>query len=770
MALSNRTDSPTLVISPEDLPFWMRQATRGWDWGLLLTLAFAVVAAWPFILQPGLPRTTPIENHIFMAQDFADALREGRLYPRWSPHVFSGYGAPIPNFYPPGAAYLTAVIKVLFTNDVILAARIVYIAAFIVAGVGVFTLVSRRTGAAAALLASVLYLYSPYLAHTAPHVRGDLPAVVALALLPVLLSLVDRLLARNQPQDTLFVALTLCALAFTHIPLTIVGLVLALTLIAYHSWLRGRSIPWFAASSALILGIGMAAVFWLPAYIEQNAITWQLPSLIQPPRLSIPELFLPLRPIDLAELAPAPQFKLGFVLLGFSLGSLFAISLVRRGMSFYVIFLVLGVGLIAAGVALFPTETSLLGAGILCLALGGSGVVALRERLSKLRQPLVLPVLMTLILAGSVYAWLPPRWSATFGGTTPFDQILYEEQGSGVAVLPPDAPVPTTLSPSLAANRFLITGYQSGNVNKIATARGASNRIINVVSHATHGDRFQIQLDANTRLDALTAYFPGWEASANTAPVRLSRNSQTGLIAIDAPRMNGELAISYNGTLTQRYAWWVSWGALMLAVVLTLRRFRSNRGVRDMPAVLSREESRLMLVVFGCFAGVILLAAAPFAPITLYPRPGYALDNAVAVRNRSDTGLEALAYRVDSFRHQAGDTLNLTLYWQAVRTLPDNYRVQVYLLDPTAGIRWHRTDYTTPGHYPTRRWRTYAYVTDTYQIALSETIVPGDYQIAVEVFTCNPTCDPDQRLTFYNASGVSVGPMIILPAIVTITR
>ena len=72
MALSNDL---TTDITPQDLPFWMRQATRGWDWGLMLAAAFALLAAWPFVLQTGLPRTNTNENHVFMAQDFGDALR-----------------------------------------------------------------------------------------------------------------------------------------------------------------------------------------------------------------------------------------------------------------------------------------------------------------------------------------------------------------------------------------------------------------------------------------------------------------------------------------------------------------------------------------------------------------------------------------------------------------------------------------------------------------------------------------------------------------------
>lgn len=757
----------TADITPQDLPFWMRQATRGWDWGLMLAAAFALLAAWPFVLQTGLPRTNANENHVFMAQDFGDALREGRLYPRWSPHVFSGYGAPIPNYYPPGAAYITAVIKVLFTNDVILAVRLVYLLAFGIAGTSLYVLVSRQTNAAAALLAVILYVYSPYVALTAPHIMGDLPGMIALALLPAMLSLLDRLLTRNRPQDAFFTAVSMAALTLTHVSMTLVGLVLAAALIAYHIGMRGRRVPRLTSIATLAFGVGLASFFWIPAVVEQNLVTWQLRTSSDAPRLALDQLLQPMRPIDLAELFPAPQLKIGIELVGFSVVG-FLIAL-RKRLSFHILFLVLGIALLATGVRFFPSEVSLLGAASLCLSIGASAVIAVRDWLPK-QQHLMLPLLVIVALAMSVYAWLPPRWPSSFGGTQPLDQILYEQQGAGVAVLPPDMAIPTTLTSSAAPNAFLINGYQTNNVNKIAPAQGVSNRIINVVSHSTHSDRFQIQLDTNTRLDVLTAYFPGWEAAANTAPVQLSRNEQTGLIAIDAPRMVGELTLSLQPTPIQQNAWYVSFAVLGLTLLLTLRRIRRKSGQRDLSDVLHQAEGRLMLVVLASFVGVIVLFAAPFAPLTLYPRPGYALDNAISVRNRSDTGLESLAYRLDSDLVRAGDNLQLTLYWQALRSLPENYQVQVYLLDPVQGVRWHRTEYRLLGGYPTRRWRTYAYVADVYNITLSETMIPGDYRLAVEVFACNPVCNADQRLTFFNASGASVGETLFLPAIVTVTR
>ena len=113
--------SNLIEIPPEHLPDWMRQARRGIDWGMLLILAFGLTIAMPFITQGDLPHTNASENYVYRAADYATALLEGRLYPRWSANVFGGYGAPIPHYFPPAPGYTAAAIQVLFTADAVLA-------------------------------------------------------------------------------------------------------------------------------------------------------------------------------------------------------------------------------------------------------------------------------------------------------------------------------------------------------------------------------------------------------------------------------------------------------------------------------------------------------------------------------------------------------------------------------------------------------------------------------------------------------------------------
>ncbi|NJL56283.1 hypothetical protein HC928_14740 [bacterium] len=58
--------------------------------------------------------------------------------------------APIPHFFPPGAAQGAAFIEVLFTNDTLIAVRVTYILALLLGGTTLYTLGMRLAGAEAA--------------------------------------------------------------------------------------------------------------------------------------------------------------------------------------------------------------------------------------------------------------------------------------------------------------------------------------------------------------------------------------------------------------------------------------------------------------------------------------------------------------------------------------------------------------------------------------------------------------------------------------------
>jgi len=760
----------TIEILPEELPDWMRLARRGVDWGVLLVVAFSLTIAMPFITQANLPHTNASENYVYRSADYATALQEGRLYPRWSANVLGGYGAPVPHYFPPGAGYAAASLQVLFTDDPVLAVRLVYIIALGMAGAMLYLFVTRRTGAGAGLIAGMIYVYSPYIGLTAPHILGDLPGVMTFALMPALLWSIDRLLIRNLPLDILLVALTTCALYLTSFRGAIVSTVLAVILILWHWRTVKARMPWARILMSYVLGVGIAGFFWIPALLEQDVIQWRTTAVVSSLSLRLDEFVAPVRQIDTGELVYSPQFTLGLTTIAFAIAGLISVFRFRATAPFQAIFIAAGVGLAVTALLALPHETWLMGAITLCFSIGGSAVIQWRAVLPKQGWRLFLPSLLILIWILATPVWLVPITTEVFGSADSNTQVQYEQQGYGVAVLPPGQPIPSTVGEAITPNRFLLDGYQFTIINKIAPSQLPANAQAGLLDHNSHNDRFQIRTDTPIRFNILTAYFPGWRATIDNQPTPLTRDAETGFMQVDVPALSGgELLIVLGSTAVRTGSWLISWCMLLIAIIITWGRFRRHRSTFEDLEQLSYKEARLIGVVLASIAIIIYLFNNPGFPLSLRARPGYVLENSTLIQSRTDTGLNLLAFRLENNQYRGGGNIDLTLYWQAQRFLTENYQVRVQLVNNQNRGVWSPTPLRHPGNYPTRRWKTGLYVTDDYDLPLAPNTEPGNYQIQIEVFDCNPDCSSGSQATFFNVNGQVLGTDLTLPTLVSVS-
>ncbi len=86
---------------------------------------------------------------------------------------------------------------------------------------------------------------------------------------------------------------------------------------------------------------------------------------------------------------------------------------------------------------------------------------------------------------------------------------------------------------------------------------------------------------------------------------------------------------------------------------------------------------------------------------------------------------------------KAGQTLPLTLYWQAQRTPDRNWKVFVHLLNP-AGSRVSQQDQIPgAGQFPTTGWLPGEYLADAYTLPLPADLPPGEYRLEVGLYDPN---------------------------------
>jgi hypothetical protein len=117
-----------------------------------------------------------------------------------------------------------------------------------------------------------------------------------------------------------------------------------------------------------------------------------------------------------------------------------------------------------------------------------------------------------------------------------------------------------------------------------------------------------------------------------------------------------------------------------------------------------------------------------------------------------------LGYDLDRQQVSAGESLQLTLYWQALSETDTSYTVFTHLIDGQGHI-WGQQD-SVPGHgsLPTSSWLTGEYIVDRYDIQVRSDAPPGEYLIELGMYEPATMI----RLSVFDAQGAGAGDRILL--------
>ncbi len=105
-----------------------------------------------------------------------------------------------------------------------------------------------------------------------------------------------------------------------------------------------------------------------------------------------------------------------------------------------------------------------------------------------------------------------------------------------------------------------------------------------------------------------------------------------------------------------------------------------------------------------------------------------------------------------------GDSLTVTLYWQSLANMSQNYAIFVHLLDENDLILAQRNTFPGLGSFPTTLWQAGDAIADTYTLVLPETTyAPSSAQLEVGLFDFAT----GERLLVYGPGGESVGDTVL---------
>ena len=160
--------------------------------------------------------------------------------------------------------------------------------------------------------------------------------------------------------------------------------------------------------------------------------------------------------------------------------------------------------------------------------------------------------------------------------------------------------------------------------------------------------------------------------------------------------------------------------------------------------------------------GILAPAYAPPKPLTP--------QQIASIPHRLDVTFEGkaklLGYAVDTDTVQPGGQVAVTLYWQSLALVNENYAVFVHLVNPAGALSAQRDTFPGLGNYPTSQWELGNTFADTYRVDVGETAYAPD-ETVMQVGLYLPG---GPRLKVYDSDGKLLGDSLNLGPIKLVAR
>lgn len=178
---------------------------------------------------------------------------------------------------------------------------------------------------------------------------------------------------------------------------------------------------------------------------------------------------------------------------------------------------------------------------------------------------------------------------------------------------------------------------------------------------------------------------------------------------------------------------------------------------------LSQFVPRSYTKILACLVGGLMFVIAAIAPFR-YIAPAYAKPRLLspteigAIPNRLDISfggmMKLLGYDLEAETVKPGESLAVTLYWQSLAEMSQDYSTFVHLLDENELIVTQRDMYPGQGLYPTSLWSIGDAIANRYVLLLPETaFTPNQAQLEVGLYDLAT----GKRLLAYGPKGEALG-------------
>ena len=758
------------------------------DPGFAVVLLLSLVAIWPLVARASLPQETDTELHIFRLMELSYLVRSGEFYPRWAPDFYHGYGYPIFNYYAPLTYYIGLMVDLMPKLGPVAGIKFVLILGFLLGALGLYGFVRDNWGRVGGYVAAAVFLYAPYIQYVDPHVRGAVPESFSFGVFPLALWCVDRFWREQTGWRWSTAVLTVAAVILTHnlMALLFFGLLAAWAVWRVGElWLAdGRSAALAKAKGVfgvLLLGLGLAAFFWLPVILERNAVT--LNTLIgnndnydfRTHFLSLAELFASSSRIDWGATEPVFRFNLGVA--QWLLGGVGLVLLLRRRMTQAGHLLFFALAFVALVFMQLPQSKFLWeatpflpffqfpwrmlgGTAVLLAILAGAGTAVWVQRTPRFAVALTvaaigLPLLLSLPVSQ------PTPWP-DFGEVNRLRLTLIELRGRWLGTTSTSDYVPATVDVMPRRQSVVVQGFfENQPLDRVNRASLPAEAVVESEEVSPLHFRYHVRAPEKFRLRLFILDFPGWRVTVDGQPAETELGLPEGFIVVKVPKGEHLVDVRFGSTPARTTAWVVTAVSLLTTLFVAWRLPETlNRHSKTFVNAVANTWSRLDKWVVGAtvvLTAVILLILQP-SHLLHDSSTGWTADPA---QNQlfADFGGQIALIGFDQSQAEArpGDTIRVQLYWKAQRPLEINYQSFLHVLRPDGSLLT-QSDHLNPGDYPTRRWPLDKYVRDEFVLVIPADAPPGSYPVAAGLWVQAE----GWRLPLLDASGIQIDDKVTL--------
>lgn len=242
-------------------------------WPIIICLILASLVAWPLVLPGYFSHHDDLQ--VMRVFEMRKCLLDLQIPCRWVPDMGYGNGYPLFNYYAVLPYYVGALFSFVF--GFVFAAKLLFAIPIFLGAVSMYLLANELFGIFPAILSSALFTYAPYKSLDL-YVRGDVTESFAMAIFPLLIYFVLRLIKTGKRKFLIGLSVSLAAFLTSHNIMTVLFIPVLILLIIYWLIAEGRKNV-TSVIVGLLIGVGLAAFFIIPAYFEKNLV--QIDNLIR---------------------------------------------------------------------------------------------------------------------------------------------------------------------------------------------------------------------------------------------------------------------------------------------------------------------------------------------------------------------------------------------------------------------------------------------------------------------------------------------------------